>query len=573
MHSSPRLFHTPPPQGLYEAVCDAISEVLKVPHESGETSSSAQERAASEILTADTWTDVSAWLRKQTWGRNASVAIDLCVAAGLHERPVEVLTGKMKRILKSCVNGRIRHVDLSLSIKEIGMRPARDMGLAIAAELRAQAEDLSEVGVLSLNHWELKHDSIAAIGSALPPRIETVEMLWGTGQDKWTGVVQMVCELRQRNQSSSLKIGVSDLENAQLLGEALTQMPLTHTAPLVDLEIKSKAELGHEGRELLTGVVLPGLKVRVPAVYIPPMRTGYGPLPEEVRVMCNEPQANEVLNTLSSYLTMPESERVNRVFFRGITAATAPMLGECIGLVLNNANILSMELQIARDTKGNLQAMLPVLQQQALKCALATKLQNLLIELKDPPEPELLDVCLLLPVKHILLTVYCDRNQLERVLPPFIDKLKKLDPPSLTSVMIDYGRGYGREHGMCRVTGPWSKCHMEWVSEDEADEAAECLRDPSASSAMQTGQHAVPGRFSHMRIAAEVWPHYHPNTTHHTPPPPPPPPRSWDAPLASPPCPTPLSCRTHSTWCTSCSRSRSASQDGPPLSCVRRPLG
>eukprot|EP01059_Diplonema_ambulator_P020407 TRINITY_DN3418_c2_g1_i1.p1 TRINITY_DN3418_c2_g1~~TRINITY_DN3418_c2_g1_i1.p1 ORF type:complete len:1255 (+),score=372.30 TRINITY_DN3418_c2_g1_i1:49-3813(+) len=490
---------------LHEAVSDAITEVRKLVDDV-EPINAAEDKVLDELSASASWSQASGWLRKQSWGSAAAVAMDLNVAAGLHERPCEVLSGKMKRIIRSVVKGKIRHVDLSLSAKEVGRQAPKDRGYAIAAEFKAQVDELAEVETVSLNYCELGGDSITAIGAALPPRVELVEMCWISGSDMWNGFMKLINHLRARTQSSMLKVAVRTFDEAKDLVSALKKVTAQHTAPLVEIEARCIESMGHEGRELLCGISIPGLKVRVPTMVIPPIKILSAPKPEELRVLCSDMSIIDA-GAVANFLSSPDAVKVNRVFFRGITSGAAPLLGECIHIVLSNRNIVSLELQIHRDdgdkemSKSSLRSILPVLANQAMKSGKTTNLENLLIDLNDAPEPELLDACLLLPVKRILLIANCDRNQLERVLPPFVDKIKKLRPADLYALMIDYGRGYGREHGMCRIKGPWEKCHMEWVAEDEAEEAALELLEPTSKKKIASN---LPGRFSSLRVAAEV---------------------------------------------------------------------
>ena len=490
-------------QGVHEAVNDAIDIVVPTALED-ETCDAAKERARTELTQKDSWLAASGWLRKQSWGVAAAVAMDVCVAAGLHQRPVEVLSSKMASILTSCVNGSIRHVDLSLSLMEIVYRAPRDMGIAIAAELKAQAEDLVEVSKLSLNHCELGGNSIGIIGGLLPPRVETVELLWVGGHDRFNGIGALVSELRKREQSSKVRVSCNEFQEAVALVEALSLLSPDHNAPLVEVDVKTKEGVGHEGREMLCSVSIPGLRVMVPTIFVPPVNpTTAPPLPEEVRVLCGDLSYADAL-AAAMYLSLQESHRVNRVLFRNVTTASAPQLSECIQLVLKNGHIQTMELQASKDDWNALQAVLPVLSAQAMKAAGTTKLRNLLIELKEAPEPELLDACLLLPVKHLLITTSCEREALEGALQPFLEKLKKLDPPNLVNVMVDFGNPFGRERGMCRIKGPWSKCQAEWLGENEAQQISDLYRDPVNATVAAAGKNDLPGRFSHVRIAAEV---------------------------------------------------------------------
>ena len=490
---------------ITEAVTDAISDVLKDTH--SESIPTFQDKAQAELTGTVTWAMNSKWLRKQPWGTAPALAIDLSVAAGLNERPVGILSGKVKRIIRSIVRGKVRHVDLSLSEKEVSRQASKDMGLAIAAEFKAQIDDLQEVETISLNRCELSSGSISAIAAALPPRVELVELLEVTGADRFTGIMTLIAQLRSRNQSSTLRMSIKTLDEAKEFTELLNGLEATQAAPIVKLDIRSGPEITHEGRDLLSAVVVPGMIVKVPSLYLPPAanKNSTAPKPDEVCISCNEFSIIRAAEA-ASYLQSEAAKDVQRIVFDGITSAAAPLLAECFYTVLKNSNIVSLELKISRDEKekGALQSMLPVLASQAMIAGEYTKLRNLMIELADAPQPDLLDVCLLLPVKHILITAYSDRNSLERVLPPFVDKIKKLSPLNLTTIMIDYGRGQGCEHGMCRVKGPWEKCHMEWVSEGDADEAADEMREPNSTPIQCESRFDLPGRFNALRIAAET---------------------------------------------------------------------
>eukprot|EP00755_Sulcionema_specki_P035717 Sspe_Gene.21896::Locus_8248_Transcript_2_5_Confidence_0.273_Length_4297::g.21896::m.21896 len=472
----------------------------------------AYEYAATELPPTASWQMISSWLRKQSWGSAAAIAIDLCVAAGLQNHSTDMLIGRVNRMLRTSVGGRLRLIDVSLTHQEAVRQPSQmdDVGgTELARMMRINRADLTEVEAVCLNFHKLGEMGLKDIARSLPNHVGQVDLLWLDSDDKYQGVAEVVSKVQSLTQGCIVRVSAKGDEDVATLAELLGRVVDDPMSSLTEVQVifRGDSPLSFAGRQQLRKLSGPSLLCTTPAIFLPPVPQDDVPDATEIRVVCYEITADEV-KASSAFLHTTKSN-VKRVLFRGITKDTAPLLGFAVQAALSRPSVTTLDLQMAKDTKERkegaqaaLAAFLPIFTAKAKEAASSTSVKHLLFETKDVPSTELLDACLILPIEKLHITTYADRQQVEQGLPRLLKHLKMVAPAHLQMLYIDYGRGYGREHGVLRTTAPYEMSRVEWMKEEEADDIARAVLELPPGS---NERNVTPSRFAPARMVAEVF--------------------------------------------------------------------